>query len=243
MSAETRTSPDEVRTALDDVYDPELDRSVTELEFVDDIEITGRSVSVSLRLPTGLCSPSFAWMMAADVRDAVLDLPDVDDVTVSLRDHVHDEEITRGVNDGASFQDVFEDAEADLEELRWTFDHKARLGRQHDAMTVLLEEGVDPHELVAITHGDVRLNDGVATVSVDDRSVSVPAEPIDSYLEKVDVLGIDASPDAPFFVTPEEEAIPPTEFESVRRLTRLSSVNMDGQAHECSLLLEARYGD
>lgn len=242
MSTETQTTTDAVRTALDRVYDPELDRSLIELDFVRDIQISDRVVTVSLRLPTGLCSPSFAWMMASDARDTVEELPGVDDATIKLCDHIHEEEITNGIDEGLSFEDVFEDAEDDLTELRRMFDHKARLSRQHEAMTTLLDEGVTPGELVEILHSNVRLGEQ-ATITVGRRRVTVQAEMIESYLEKVDALGIDQTDNAPLFVTPDEESIPPDEFESVLKRTRLSNVNMDGQAHQCSLLLKSRYDD
>ena len=63
------------RGALDRVVDPELDRSLTELEFIASLEVDGGDVTVALRLPTYWCSPSFAYLMVGDARDALQALP------------------------------------------------------------------------------------------------------------------------------------------------------------------------
>ncbi|WP_241997089.1 iron-sulfur cluster assembly protein, partial [Halorubrum sp. SD626R] len=55
-----------VRDRLDRVEDPELARSIVELDYVDAIDIDGGRVLVQFTLPTAWCSPAFAWMMAVD---------------------------------------------------------------------------------------------------------------------------------------------------------------------------------
>lgn len=239
MSVETTVAPADVHAALEGVYDPELDRSLSELGYVDDLEIAGSTVAISLRLPTGLCSPAFAWMMATDARDAIEGLPGVETASVELTDHVMDEEISEGVNERRAFEEVFEDADGDLSQLRWTFDHKARMGRQFHAMGALLDAGLSGQEVAALTHADLDLDDR-ATVSLSGRAVTVDAAPIEDYLEKVAALDIECSPGAPLFVDQDGDPIAPDDFDDVRRLMRLSAVNMDGQAHHCSMLLEAR---
>ena len=67
----------DVRAALDRVVDPELDRPVTSLDFVQGVEIDGDVVTVRLRLPTYWCAPNFAWLMVSDAHDAVGALPGV----------------------------------------------------------------------------------------------------------------------------------------------------------------------
>ncbi|MFB6135667.1 MAG: iron-sulfur cluster assembly protein [Halobacteriaceae archaeon] len=53
-----------VRAALDGVTDPELDRSLVDLGYVDEVAVDGGRATVRLTLPTAWCSPAFAWMMA-----------------------------------------------------------------------------------------------------------------------------------------------------------------------------------
>jgi metal-sulfur cluster biosynthetic enzyme len=51
---------DGVLSALRDVYDPELDESLVDLQFVDDVRVQDGQVEVVLRLPTFWCAPNFA---------------------------------------------------------------------------------------------------------------------------------------------------------------------------------------
>ena len=77
-----------VLDALGTVYDPELDEPITSLRFVTSCDVSADGdVDVRLRLPTPQCAPNFAFLMAADARDAVRRLPEVREVTVVLEDH------------------------------------------------------------------------------------------------------------------------------------------------------------
>ena len=68
----------QVLDALGAVYDPELDEPITALEFVSSCDVSADGdVDVRLRLPTPQCAPNFAYLMAADARDAVRRLPEV----------------------------------------------------------------------------------------------------------------------------------------------------------------------
>ena len=74
---------DEARTALGAVVDPELDEPITDLGFVRSLAVDGPDVVVHLRLPTSFCSPSFAYLMASDAKDALTALPWTRRVVVS----------------------------------------------------------------------------------------------------------------------------------------------------------------
>ena len=77
-----------VLDALGTVFDPELDEPITSLRFVTSCDVSADGdVDVRLRLPTPQCAPNFAFLMAADARDAVRRLPEVGEVTVVLEDH------------------------------------------------------------------------------------------------------------------------------------------------------------
>ena len=77
-----------VLDALGTVFDPELDEPITTLRFVTSCDVSADGdVDVRLRLPTPQCAPNFAFLMAADARDAVRRLPEVGEVTVILEDH------------------------------------------------------------------------------------------------------------------------------------------------------------
>jgi metal-sulfur cluster biosynthetic enzyme len=233
-----------VHGRLDRVTDPELDRSIVELEYVDAIELDGNRVTVHLTLPTAWCSPAFAWMMTADAREEVESLPSAERARVYLHEHMHDREINRGVNAGLSFPDAFPDADDGVDAVRTELDRKARVARQYDAVEGLLEAGLDSETIVSLRLGDLERTDrdDRITIYLADRAValSVPAEPIDDYLEKARVTDAVAEPDNVLFRTPEDEPIDPERFELVHRRGRLAKVNMSSQGGICDGLREAR---
>jgi metal-sulfur cluster biosynthetic enzyme len=247
-----------VRERLDRVTDPELDESIVDLDYVDEIGIDPLSdrdvarVTVRFTLPTAWCSPAFAWMMATDAREEVEALPGVATARVRLRDHMHAAEINHGVNERLDFADVFPDADGGVREVRATLDDKARLTRQHDAVDALLDAGLTPDQIVALDRGDIAFEEG-GDERTDDRAerahvyvrgrtvgVSVPAAPLRSYLRKARATGHVAGPDDRLFYTPEGEPIPVDRFDLIRKRTRLAQVNMGGQGSVCEALNDAR---
>jgi Iron-sulfur cluster assembly protein len=57
---------------LAQVLDPELDESILELGFVRSLQLRSGHASVALRLPTSWCAVNFAYLMAEDIRRALL---------------------------------------------------------------------------------------------------------------------------------------------------------------------------
>ncbi|GAB3666698.1 iron-sulfur cluster assembly protein [Halopiger thermotolerans] len=247
-----------VRDRLDRVTDPELDRSIVELEYIDAIEIDGDCVTVEFTLPTAWCSPAFAWMMAVDARDEVESLSSVEEARIVLDEHMHDEEINRGVNKRLSFAESFPDADGDVEAVRADLDEKARVARQYDAVETLLEAGLKPATIVDLRPTDLeryelRTADESAgsgggaeaeriAIYVRDRTVAVtvPAAPIDRYLEKARETGVVADDAEPLFRTPDGEPIDPESFDLVHQRGRVAQVNMSSQGGICDGLREAR---
>lgn len=237
-------TPAQVRDRLDRVTDPELDTSIVELEYVDAVRIDGDEVHVAFTLPTAWCSPAFAWMMATDARDEVASLPGVADVRIDLREHMHETEINRGVNEGLSFAEAFPDADGSVAPVRAELDEKARISRQHDATDALLDAGLDGDQIVELTREDLAIDEevGRARVWLRDGSLAVTAdaEPLERYLEKARATGLLADGHPELFRTPEGDPIAPDEFETVRHRTRLAGVNMSGQGSVCDALHESR---
>ncbi|HZL07267.1 MAG TPA: iron-sulfur cluster assembly protein, partial [Coriobacteriia bacterium] len=112
-----------VLDALGTVYDPELDEPITSLQFVTSCDVSADGdVDVRLRLPTPQCAPNFAYLMAADARNAVRRLPEVRDVTVVLEDHFTGDEINAAVGRGEAFAQAFPgETEGGLDALRELF--------------------------------------------------------------------------------------------------------------------------
>jgi len=200
-----------VRERLDRVTDPELDTSIVELEYIDEVRVDGDEIWIAMTLPTAWCSPAFAWMMATDARDEVETLPGVARATVELREHMHEAEINRGVNERLSFGEAFPDADGDVAPVRAELDEKARLARQHDATGALLDAGLDGEQIAALTRSDIEVGDGRARAWLRDRAlaVRVDADPIDRYLEKASATGLLDDDHPELFRTPEGDPIDP----------------------------------
>ena len=121
--------------AIDGVIDPELDRSLVELEFVRSVKVGGGDVHVALRLPTYWCSPNFAYLMVGDAQEAVRRVPGAQRVRIDLVDHFAGERISEAIQAGLSFQEAFPDqAEGELHELRRKFRLKAFVVRQEPVL-------------------------------------------------------------------------------------------------------------
>ena len=133
----------QVRAALDTVTDPELDESVTALEFISDLRVTeDGQVSIEFRLPTYWCAPNFAFLMASDMRDAVAGLTWVKGVSVRLLDHFSAGVINRGVALKQGFRDAFPgESDDDLAVIRQKFLGKSLERRQELLMRHLLGHG------------------------------------------------------------------------------------------------------
>ena len=144
---------DEVWAALERVTDPEIDESVTKLEFVTRVEIeAGSRVKIEFRLPTYWCAPNFAFLMASDMRDAVEELSWVEEVSVELLDHFSAMLINRGVALKQDFRDAFPgETDGDLSQIRRTFLGKSYQRRQELLMRHALKSGIDASWLIRAT--------------------------------------------------------------------------------------------
>src|ERR1700729_955462 len=137
---------EEVRAALDTVTDPEIDESVTALEFISSVRVSGdNGVAIEFRLPTYWCAPNFAFLMASDMRDAVTEISWVQNVHVELLDHFSAELINRGVALRQDFRDAFPgETDDDLSAVRKKFLGKAYERRQELLIRHLLANGCEP---------------------------------------------------------------------------------------------------
>ena len=247
-TGEAAVDRDAIRERLDRVYDPELDRSIVDLDYVETIEVDEENVTVSFVLPTAWCSPAFAWMMATGIRDEVTELPEVASTTVSLRDHMHGDEIEQGVNEERSFESVFETAEDGIEEVRRKLDEKARFARQYEAVRALEDAGFDPGQIASLTRGDVDLDHdrgrAVVTVREGALSIAVDRDPLVEYLEKATATGLVTAESDRLFAGRDGDPIDPDPeaFEAVVRDARLAVSNIEGQGAICEALHESRNG-
>jgi metal-sulfur cluster biosynthetic enzyme len=220
----------QVEACLATVMDPELDESVTELGFVTSVEFAGESeseVRIGFKLPTYWCAANFAFLMADDMRHAVLALPWVTAVQVQLHDHMYAEAINQGVATGAGFQAAFgEAAQGGLEALRHTFLLKAFQRRQEALLQHLLDSGHSPAALVAM---DLQ--------ALQDLPLEGEAELlVERYLARRDV--VDAG--ALAFVDSAGQAIAATALRSHLHGLRRVGVNAEFNGALCRGLLSVR---
>src|ERR1700738_2805321 len=141
----------EVWACLQGVTDPELDESVTELNFVTNVGVDPENrVHIEFRLPTYWCAANFSFLMADDMRQAVSALAWVEGVSVVLGEHMYADKINAGLAKGLSFQETFgTEADGNLDDLRQTFLVKAFQRRQVALLNHLIGVGRSPETLVA----------------------------------------------------------------------------------------------
>ena len=221
------TSRERVLDALGTVYDPELDEPITALRFVTAVEIEpDGDVEVLLRLPTPQCAPNFAFLMAADARNAVRRLPGVRNVRVLLEDHYTSEEINAALTRGEGFMGAFpgETDDDDLEALRDLFTRKALVARQSRLCEALMAGGDTVAQVASRRVAD--LPDGPETRRC---------------LELRSQLGIGCEPEAPAFVQPGGEAVPMGDLARWLRMGRLVRTSLEANGGICRSLLQFRH--
>jgi metal-sulfur cluster biosynthetic enzyme len=216
-----------VLDALSGVRDPELDEPITDLKFVADLRVAEDAVDVRLRLPTSFCAPNFAYLMAADAREAVLSLPGVRHARVILDDHHASSEINTGVNEERGFEATFpgETKGESLDELRNIFRRKSFVSRQEKLCRVLLAGSHTPAKLAQMRLGEVP-----------------DSEAKEKYLSRRAELGLDVSAEAPLVVDPDGNQIPTDAVVKHLRFARITRVSIEANAGMCRGLLATRYG-
>ncbi|MBV9335670.1 MAG: iron-sulfur cluster assembly protein [Solirubrobacterales bacterium] len=222
------TTRERVLAALDCVIDPELDQSITSLRFVSSVEVdSAGDVDVVMRLPTPQCAPNFAFLMAADAREAVRRLPGVHRVSVKLEDHYTGDEINAALQRGEGFTGAFpgETEDDDLDALRELFRRKALVARQSRLCEALLADGETPEEVTARRVAD--LPDGPDAR----RCLELRAE-----------LGISSEDDSPAFVLPDGEPVAARDLRRWLRTARLVRMSLEVNGGICRSLLQFRHG-
>ena len=219
------------RDALDRVMDPELDRSLVALDFVQSVEVADGEVRAAIRLPTYWCSPNFAYLMVGDAHEALHELPGATRVSVELVDHFEAERITRAVAAGLSFQEAFpSQAEGELAELRRKFRLKAFVVRQEPVLRAA-RKGLGDAGAVA-----VRLGDGSAPEWAQ-------ADEWAEYLSRRRRLTMSDDAEALVFTDAQGRALAAEGLADYLRLARSVRVSLESNTEFCTGLLAARYGD
>lgn len=216
-----------VLDALGTVRDPELDRPITELGFVQTVRLHTRGVEVTLQLPTYFCAPNFAYLMASDAKDVLTELGTR--VTVLLDDHHDSELINRGLAADAGYRGTFgPEADEDLEQLRRTFQRKAHTAAMERVLVRYLRahDELAEEQLHAVVLGDLPGDDATRAL-----------------VRRRQAIGLPTGRHEPVLVDDAGEPYPPEEVPLRLRLARSVRVSIDGNAHFCRGLLRTRYPD
>jgi len=222
----------QVWACLQGVTDPELDESVTELNFVTraDVDSTNR-VHIAFRLPTYWCAANFSFLMADDMRRAVSALDWVQGVSVELGEHMYADKINAGLAEGLSFQETFGvEADGDLDDLRRTFLVKAFQRRQVALINHLAKIGHPPEAIVSLTMAEL------GRLPVDDEGDRL----VHRYLERRAVAGL-ARDDAPAFVDAAGARLRADGFAAYVSGLRRVGVNAEFNGALCRGLLSVRF--
>ena len=233
MTRDDRT--DEVWVALGQVTDPEIDESVTGLEFVTRVEVeAGNRVSIEFRLPTYWCAPNFAFLMASDMRDVVEELPWVEQVSVELLDHFSAALINRSVALKQDFREAFPgETDGDLTQIRQTFLGKSYQRRQELLMRHLLRMRVDASWLIRATWRDLK------QLSLDKEGISLR----DLYLFAWRRIHSSSDQDQLAFTTVDRGTLNLDELKDYLRLITGVRRTAEFNGLVCSSLLIARKGN
>jgi metal-sulfur cluster biosynthetic enzyme len=240
QSGKQKSAPDhlirsheaEVWACLDGVTDPELDESVTELNFVTDVEVRPKGqVYIGFRLPTYWCAANFSFLMADDMRRAVGELDWVTGVKVVLGEHMYADTINAGLAKGLSFQETFgAEADGDLDDLRRTFLLKAFQRRQAALLQHLIAMGHTAASLAAMSLHQLE------HLSLDAEGGKL----VRRYIERRDVAGC-ARAGSPAFVTAENAPLQADSLASYLTGLRRVGINAEFNSALCRGLLSVRF--
>lgn len=222
----------EIWACLQGVTDPELDESVTELNFVTRAEVDPQNrVHIEFRLPTYWCAANFSFLMADDMRQAVSALPWVEGVAIVLGEHMYAQKINAGLAQGLSFEETFgAEADGNLDDLRRTFLVKAFQRRQAALLNHLCGTGRAVAAIVSLTV------DALERLAVDAEGEKL----VRRYLERRGVVG-SLQPDALAFVDAEGAQLNAEGLSAYLSGLRRVGVNAEFNSALCRGLLAVRF--
>jgi metal-sulfur cluster biosynthetic enzyme len=225
----------DVWDCLSAVSDPELDEPITDMNFVERVEVSDdMEVRVEFRLPTYWCSPNFAFLMAFGIRAEVTALPWVRGVTVHLKDHCLGEDVNDGVNSGRSFHEIFaENCDgAALGVVVEKFMAKAFDRRQEVMLLGLKTMGKSVEEIVAMP---------LATLKRVRFTGEEELRQLPRYLDILAVRGLASAEEDLAFPTWQGARIAPDDLAAHLGRLRSTRINMEFNGALCRGLAKTRY--
>ena len=232
QSRRTHDRQAEIWACLQGVMDPELDESVTDLNFVTRADVDSKNrVHIEFRLPTYWCAANFSFLMADDMRRAVNALDWVKGVSVVLGEHMYADKINAGLAKGLSFQETFgTEADGNLDDLRQTFLVKAFQRRQVALLTHLIGVGHSAETIVSLTLTEL------GCLPMDDEGEKL----VRRYLERRAVVGSPRT-DVLAFVDAEGARLKADRLAGYVSVLRRVGVNAEFNGALCRGLLSVRF--
>ena len=221
---------------LNAVTDPELDEPITDMGFVERLEVSGGGmVEIDFRLPTYWCSPNFAFLMADGIWQAGAAPAWSRRVTVRLLDHCFAEKVNAAINDRTSFASVFSDLTEgeDLAEVRETFREKAFLRRQESVILGLKAMRWSATQITGLTLA------GFDALSLGDQPEAAAQKP--RYRQILVDDGLACLPEDPAFVDWGGNGLTVQSFPDHMMRLRAIRINMEFNGAMCRGLALARY--
>ena len=225
---------------LQPILDPELDESILQLGFIQSLHVHDGHATVVVQLPTSWCAANFAYMMADDIRRALLTVEGLHHITVRLQDHFAAEAIETAVNAGKSFAEAFPgEGCGSLHALRMTFLHKGFTSRQERLLRAIRAAGFVPEDICALRVGDVVVQGDACVVQ---RAGQAPrevdaAETLCRYLARRAELGLDCAATAPLLTDLCGQPLTVARLEAYYQAARTVRVSLEANGLFCRTLL------
>lgn len=83
---------------LSKIVDPEINTSITDLELIDEVDISNNNVKVDLHLTSPFCPAVFGFKICQDIHDNLLKVDGIEEVKVNVSNHFMAEQINNQVN-------------------------------------------------------------------------------------------------------------------------------------------------
>ena len=98
MSQDVKQLRVKIFDELSKIVDPEINTTITELELVDEVDISEDSVKVDLHLTSPFCPAVFGFKICQDIHDNLLGIDGIENVKVNVSNHFMAEQITTQVS-------------------------------------------------------------------------------------------------------------------------------------------------
>jgi hypothetical protein len=216
---------------------------VLHLGFIESLHVHEGHATVAIHMPTSWCAANFVYMMAEDIRDALLAVESIHTVTIRVGDHFAALEIEKAVNAGTPFAEAFAaEGGGDLAMLRETFLRKGFTSRQEPLLRGLKDAGLTAADICALHIGDLSFVGDACLVRCAGRQpVEVgPADMARRYLQRRAEIGLDSSPTGSLITDLQDQPLTVERLEEHVTRARTVRLSLEANGALCRAVLAAR---